>query len=88
VLVININVSNLTPLAQQCPRKLDIVCGDVTIQSDSLKAVNTLVEKAGSISDLILNAGTFKPVNQLPTITIEAWKATFDVNFFSIVHMV
>ncbi|TVY64743.1 putative oxidoreductase [Fusarium oxysporum f. sp. cubense] len=88
VLVIDINVSNLAPLAQQYPRKLHIVCGNVTKQSDSLKAVNTLIEKAGSISDLILNAGTFKPVVQLPTITIEAWKATFDVNFFSIVHMV
>ncbi|KAF4439157.1 hypothetical protein FACUT_4339 [Fusarium acutatum] len=88
VLVIDINVSNLATLAQQYPKKLHIVCGDVTKQSDSLKAVKTLIEKAGSISDLILNAGTFKPVGELPTITIEAWKATFDVNFFSVVHMV
>ncbi|EXA33666.1 hypothetical protein FOQG_15469 [Fusarium oxysporum f. sp. raphani 54005] len=81
LLIIDIGVSNLTPLAQQYPRKLHIVCGNETKQSDSLKAVNTLIEKAGSISDLILNAGTFKPVGQLPTITIEAWKATFDVTF-------
>ncbi|KAG6999110.1 Short-chain dehydrogenase/reductase SDR [Fusarium oxysporum f. sp. vasinfectum] len=81
LLIIDIGVSNLTPLAQQYPRKLHIACGNETKQSDSLKAVNTLIEKAGSISDLILNAGTFKPVGQLPTITIEAWKATFDVTF-------
>lgn len=84
----DLNVSNLETLARDYPEKLHIFAGDVTQESDRVSAINTLVEKAGRITDLILNAGTFKPLGDLPMISLEAWKRTFDVNFFSIVQMV
>lgn len=46
------------------------------------------IKYGGHINSLILNAAIVKPIGPFPTLAIDDWKKTFDVNFFALLDMV
>ncbi|KAI0702898.1 short-chain dehydrogenase [Cytidiella melzeri] len=60
---------------------------DVTDSVNFEKAIKTAHETYQRIDSLILNAGVFHPVGKVTSseLTLDAWKASFEVNFFSLV---
>ncbi|KAG9006044.1 hypothetical protein FRB94_001025 [Tulasnella sp. JGI-2019a] len=81
----------LTLLKEAHNKSLTIVEGDVTSASAIQDAVTTAVSTYGSLSALVLNAGTLHPLarigSDIPDL-VDKWKSLFDVNFFSLVQTV
>ena len=51
-------------------------------------AVDSAVKTYGHLDALILNAGILTPLGKVDEVPMEAWKAHFDVNFFSLITAV
>ncbi|KAI0773445.1 short-chain dehydrogenase [Irpex lacteus] len=60
---------------------------DVTDSAGFAQAIKTAHDTFQRIDSVILNAGVFDPVGKITTseISLEAWKANFEVNFFSLI---
>jgi NAD(P)-dependent dehydrogenase (short-subunit alcohol dehydrogenase family) len=52
------------------------------------RAVELAIEKWGRLDSLVLNHGALDAVKRVEDFEIEAWKKTFDVNFFSVVGFI
>lgn len=87
VVAVDLDAAKLEPLREGGGGRLSIVVGDVADESVNDKAVEMAVQATGRLTTLILNAATFRPVGPLVSITSAQWKRTFDINFFSVVHM-
>ncbi|KAF9292263.1 hypothetical protein BGZ68_009102 [Mortierella alpina] len=66
--------------------RFKFVVGDVTAESTATEAL-TLASKSwsGQLNGLVLNAAVLDPVGSIATTSVEDWKKSFDINFFSIV---
>ncbi|KAI9769962.1 MAG: hypothetical protein M1840_003672 [Geoglossum simile] len=73
----------LETLGSQYPTQVQVVCGDLRDFTVGQKAVELAIEKWGRLDSLVLNHGILDAVARLEDLEIEAWKGTFDVNFFS-----
>jgi NAD(P)-dependent dehydrogenase (short-subunit alcohol dehydrogenase family) len=60
-----------------------VVCGDLRDFTIGQRTVGLAVEKWGRLDSLVLNHGILDAVTRLEDLEIEAWRRTFDVNFFS-----
>ncbi|KAG9317396.1 hypothetical protein JVU11DRAFT_1595 [Chiua virens] len=81
----------LTQLIDAHPTSLLSISCDVTDESAQAKAFSQAKDIFGPVLDgLILNAGTLDPLTRVsdPTVSLDAWKHHFDVNFFSLVSAV
>ncbi|KAI9782599.1 MAG: hypothetical protein M1839_004844 [Geoglossum umbratile] len=78
----------LETLKTQYPTQVQVVCGDLSDLTIGKKAVELAVEKWGRLDSLVLNHGVLDAVARLEDLEIEAWKRTFDLNFFSILGFV
>ncbi|KAF4334035.1 hypothetical protein FBEOM_12164 [Fusarium beomiforme] len=87
VVGVDVKAKKLELLQSEYPKKLHIIVGDVSHPSTNLKAVETAIQYGGRLTTLILNAATFRPLGSFPTLNLESWKRTFDINFFSIINM-
>ncbi|KAK9318090.1 hypothetical protein V1522DRAFT_396743 [Lipomyces starkeyi] len=76
--------AGMATLAQEYPGQVEYVTGDLANYDTGVKAVQTAIEKFGSLSGIVFNAAVISPVATIATTDIEAFKKLFDVNFFSI----
>lgn len=61
--------------------------GSSTDNASFEKAIKSAHDTFQRIDSIVLNAGTLDPVGKITTseISLDAWKTSFDVNFFSLV---
>ncbi|THH15215.1 hypothetical protein EW146_g5237 [Bondarzewia mesenterica] len=66
---------------------LKVVECSVTDEPAFTKAITDAANDCHGIDSLILNAGTLEPLGRIDSQanTLDAWKANFDVNFFSLI---
>ncbi|HLX38470.1 MAG TPA: SDR family oxidoreductase [Candidatus Binataceae bacterium] len=62
------------------------MAADVTIVADMAKWMNDTVHRFGGVDIVVNNAGGAKP-GALTEVTEEAWRDTFELNFFSAVRL-
>lgn len=62
-------------------------CGRSTDTAGFEQAIKSAHDTYQRIDSVVFNAGVLDPVGKLtsPELTVDAWKAHFDVNFFSLV---
>ena len=77
----------LRDLEQQYTNQVAVLAGDLADFSLGEKAVTLAHEKFHSLDGLIFNHGVLDPVKRVANSTADAWRAAFDVNFFSAVAM-
>ncbi|KAH9951619.1 short-chain dehydrogenase [Amylocystis lapponica] len=77
----------LSALASAHTGSLLILQGDVTDATAVSNAVSSTVDTYQHLDGLVLNAGTLEPMGRIasPDIPLDAWKSSFDVNFFSLI---
>ncbi|KAG8746759.1 hypothetical protein FRC10_003742 [Ceratobasidium sp. 414] len=80
----------ITALSSEHPDNLAILEGDATQEQSATSAVELAKSKFGRLDGLILNAGTLDPLGRIesPESSVEAWKAAFDINLFSTLHLI
>ncbi|KAF5625176.1 uncharacterized protein FTJAE_10073 [Fusarium tjaetaba] len=87
VVAVDLKAEKLELIQGDYPQKLHIVVGDVSQENTNIQAVETAIRHGGRLTTLILNAATFRPLGAFPTLSLESWKHAFNINFFSIIHM-
>ncbi|KAJ1309200.1 hypothetical protein OPQ81_004869 [Rhizoctonia solani] len=80
----------ISALASEHQESLELLEGDVTKEQSAISAVDLAKSKFGRLDGLILNAGTLDPLGRIesPESSVEGWKSMFDVNFFSLLHLI
>lgn len=87
VVGVDLKVEKLEVLRQKHQVRLHVVAGDISQQSTNAQAVELAVQHGKHLNAIILNAGVNSLVGPLPTLSVDGWKHTFDVNFFALLHM-
>ncbi|KAI9497156.1 hypothetical protein BDB00DRAFT_805224 [Zychaea mexicana] len=67
---------------------LVVVAGDVTDIQIVKQSVALAIEKWGQLDAIIANAGVVQPLASVADVSIEEFKRSFDINFFSIVSLI
>lgn len=75
-------------LEEKFKSRIVIVEGDLKDPETCILAVDTAIERFGRLDSLVLNAGIIEPVGNIVDTDLDAWKALFDVNYFSLLYMV
>ena len=78
----------LDELANKYPGRVKVLAGDMSDFTLSQKAVDLTMSAFGSLDGLIINHGILAPVSRVKNSEAEAWRKSFDVNFFSAVAFV
>ncbi|EUC66274.1 short-chain dehydrogenase/reductase, putative [Rhizoctonia solani AG-3 Rhs1AP] len=80
----------ISALASEHPDSLALLEGDVTQEQSAHSAVELAKSMFGRLDGLILNAGTLDPLGRIdsPECSVEGWKSLFDINFFSLLHLI
>ncbi|KAF9571078.1 hypothetical protein EC968_001062 [Mortierella alpina] len=69
--------------------RFKFVVGDITLESTATQALTLATNSwSGQLNGLVLNAAVLDPVGSIATTSVDDWKKSFDVNFFSIVTIV
>jgi NAD(P)-dependent dehydrogenase (short-subunit alcohol dehydrogenase family) len=79
---------HIDPQLNSPSERLWVVTGDVTSDSDRKKAVETALDKLGSIDTLVYTAGVITPIERIESINLEAVKQAYEVNVFGVMAMV
>ncbi|KAF5725012.1 hypothetical protein FMUND_250 [Fusarium mundagurra] len=87
VVAVDLKAEKLESIQGDYPQKLHIVVGDVCQENTNIQAVETAIRYGRRLTTLILNAATYRPLGAFPTLSLESWKHTFNINFFSNIHM-
>ncbi|KAH0543683.1 hypothetical protein FGG08_001998 [Glutinoglossum americanum] len=77
----------LESLKSQYPTQVQVVCGDLSDSATVKEAVELALETWGRLDSLVLNHGILE-AKRVEDHEIEAWRRTFDVNYFSVVEFV
>nr|POF03962.1 putative oxidoreductase c30d10.05c [Quercus suber] len=77
----------LRQLEQEYKDQVAVVAGDLKDFSVGPKAVQLAEERWATLDGLIINHGVLDPVKRIADASVEEWKASFDVNFFSAVAL-
>ncbi|KAF9580482.1 hypothetical protein BGW38_002862 [Lunasporangiospora selenospora] len=69
------------------PNRFKFVVGDVTLESTTKEALALAADSwSGQVNGFVFNAGVVDPIARISHgATVDEWKNTFDINFFSIV---
>lgn len=78
----------LDKIQAQYPQQVRVVVGDMSNLSLAQKAVDVTIQEFGRMDGIVINHGILTPVSPVADCDLEAWKNTFDVNFFSAVAFV
>ncbi|CAE7203649.1 unnamed protein product [Rhizoctonia solani] len=80
----------ISALASEHQDNLALLEGDVTQEQSAHSAVDLAKSRFGRLDGVILNAGSLDPLARIdsPESTAESWKSLFDVNFFSLLHLI
>lgn len=60
-----------------------VVPGDITDPQTAPLLVQTAMDTYGRLDAVINNAGTLDPIATIADTTVDAWRETFEINFFS-----
>ncbi|EMC92621.1 hypothetical protein BAUCODRAFT_37515 [Baudoinia panamericana UAMH 10762] len=77
----------LRELEKQYMGQVAVLVGDLADLSLGKKAVSLAIERFERLDAVIVNHGVLDPVQRVSASTVEAWRAAFDVNFFSAVAL-
>lgn len=77
----------LRELEKQYEGQVAVVTGDAADFAVGEKAVDVATKQFQRLDGLIVNHGVLDPVKRVKDSSAEAWRAAFDVNFFSAVAM-
>lgn len=79
--------AELTQLADTHKDSLSIHKCDIANESELTKTISGIVDTHGRLDGLVLNAAVLEPLGRIADtrITLDAWKAHFDINVFSLV---
>ncbi|CCM03179.1 uncharacterized protein FIBRA_05301 [Fibroporia radiculosa] len=77
----------LAKLRESCGGSLMVLRGDVSDAHIVEEAVASALKEYGHLDSLILNAAIVAPLGKIASedVSLDAWKAHFDVNFFSLI---
>lgn len=78
----------LSELAKEHPGQVKILAGDLSDFTLPYKAVDLTISAFGSLDGLAINHGVFAPVSRVENSEAQAWRKSFDVNFFSTIAFV
>lgn len=78
----------LAQLEKEFSGRVTGVSGDVSERETSVRAVRTAVDNFGQLDAVVANAGMLHPVGNVGDLDVGEWRRLFDVNFFSVVHLV
>lgn len=67
---------------------LEIVVGDVTDEKVDTQVIDRAIDKWGKIDSIVANAGVIEPIAAIGDAPLQEWRYLFDVNLFSIIHLV
>ncbi|KAG4261441.1 short chain dehydrogenase [Fusarium proliferatum] len=87
VVAVDLKTDKLESIQGDYAQKLHIFAGDVCQENTNIQAVEMAIRHGGRLTTLILNAATFRPLGAFPTLSLESWKHTFNINFFANIHM-
>ena len=82
------SVAPLQLLQENFPKQVRVVIGDMANLSLSEKVVDITLKEFGRVDGLVINHGILSPVTKIAECDVEAWRKSFDVNFFSAVALV
>ena len=88
VVVLSRNVESLQKLKEQYGKQVEVLSGDVSDFSLAQRAVDLAIKSFGQLDGLVLNHGILGQVGKVALANLEAWRAAFDTNFFSLVAFV
>ncbi|GMK57557.1 hypothetical protein CspeluHIS016_0403910 [Cutaneotrichosporon spelunceum] len=78
----------LQALADQYPDRVLTVSGDVSKPEDNARAVQQTVAKFGSLTGLVLNAGTLEPLGKLSEVSLDKLVPSLQTNLLSALYIV
>ena len=78
----------LEELRTQHLEQVRILAGDMSDLSLPERAIEYTLKEFDRFDGLVINHGTLDPVGRIASSDVKAWRAGFDVNFFSAVAFV
>ncbi|CAI2193639.1 4132_t:CDS:2, partial [Funneliformis geosporum] len=67
--------------------KIEIIVGDVTNEQVVEEAIGKSIELWGKLDGIVANAGVL-PMGTVANCSIDEWKRSFDINFFSVIGLI
>jgi short chain dehydrogenase len=81
-------VAPLEAFRKQYPDQVLVLAGDLGDESLGKKAVDQAIAKWGQLDSLILNHGVLDPCSKIVDLDMDAWKKSWDINFFGCIGLV
>ena len=88
VVVLARSKAPLEELQIKHPDQVRFLAGDMADFSFATRASDLAMQEFGQIDGLIVNHGLLPPVTSVDDSDAEAWRKSFDINFFSAVALV
>ncbi|KAI4259763.1 MAG: hypothetical protein LQ352_000569 [Teloschistes flavicans] len=78
----------LENLRAKSPSQVAVCVGDVSDDHLADTAVGMAHSRFGRLDGLVLNHGVLEPASRIADSDVQAWRSSFDVNFFSLVAVI
>jgi NADP-dependent 3-hydroxy acid dehydrogenase YdfG len=88
VVVVARSADSLQQIQQQHPDRVKVIAKDLTDLSLGKDVVNLAINTWGRLDGLVINHGALTPVKTVANASVEEWRESFDVNFFSAISLV
>ncbi|WP_277555253.1 SDR family NAD(P)-dependent oxidoreductase [Halobaculum limi] len=87
VACLDVDGSNVEPLAEDCPDRVAVYECDVTVDADVTRAVDAVIDEWGHIDVLVNNAAVFE-FGPFEETSLEQIRREFEVNYFGYVRLI
>lgn len=88
VVVLDVNVSQLTALQEDYPARLWAVAGDITKREDRERTKQLALQKLQTIESLVITTGVIGDIERIASLRPERLARTFDVNLIGPIMLV
>jgi NAD(P)-dependent dehydrogenase (short-subunit alcohol dehydrogenase family) len=78
----------LAAIKEPNPERVEYIAADISNPETPAKLVKKAIDAYGRLDSVVLNHGVLDPVAKIADANIEAWRKSFDVNFFTAVDLV
>ena len=82
------SASPLEKLQAKFPKQVRVVVGDIASSELPKQVIDLALKEFGQLDGVVINHGILSPVAKIAECNVEAWRKSFDVNFFSAVALV
>lgn len=82
------NEDALKSLKDTVGARFQYLAGDITDEDKINELVEKVVLEQGRIDSIVANAGVLEPVAKVGSSSVAEWKKLYDINFFSIIHLI